>query len=100
MVAKKHAPPVVARTVKEFCKAYSVGHTMAYEEIGSGRLEALKSGRRTLITEEAAQRWLRSLPMFLPAGKTRIGANKGEQRRKRRYQRSSKYRNLHSADVR
>ena len=48
--------------IDEFCKRYSVGRTSAYAEIGSGRLRAVKVGRRTLITEADAEAWLAALP--------------------------------------
>lgn len=51
-----------AYTIAEFCRRNSVGRTMAYEEIKNGRLEAVKAGRRTLITAAAEQAWLATLP--------------------------------------
>jgi excisionase family DNA binding protein len=57
-----------AFSIDDFCSRYGIGRTTAYEEIRTGRLEAVKVGRRTLITEQAAQDWLSSLPK---AGKTR-----------------------------
>ena len=39
-----------------------VGRTTIYEEIKAGRLEARKLGARTIITHEALQAWLASLP--------------------------------------
>lgn len=51
-----------AYTVAEFCRRNSVGKTMAYDEIKNGRLEAIKAGRRTLITASAEQAWLATLP--------------------------------------
>jgi excisionase family DNA binding protein len=50
-----------ALSVEDFCRAYSVGKTTAYEEISSGRLRAVKAGRRTLIPDQAAIDWLKSL---------------------------------------
>jgi hypothetical protein len=38
-----------AITVKEFGARYHLGHTKIYEEIGAGRLRAVKCGSRTLI---------------------------------------------------
>jgi excisionase family DNA binding protein len=55
------APPR-AFSVTEFCGRYGIGRTNAYQEISAGRLRALKVGRRTLITQEAAETWLASLP--------------------------------------
>jgi excisionase family DNA binding protein len=50
-----------ALSVDDFCKSYSVGKTTAYEEINSGRLRAVKVGRRTLIPEQSAADWLKAL---------------------------------------
>jgi excisionase family DNA binding protein len=50
-----------AFSVEGFCHSYSVGKTTAYEEISSGRLRAVKAGRRTLIPEQSAADWLKSL---------------------------------------
>jgi excisionase family DNA binding protein len=57
-----------AFSIDDFCSRFGIGRTKVYEEIRSGRLEAVKVGRRTLITEQAGQEWLRSLPK---AGETR-----------------------------
>jgi excisionase family DNA binding protein len=51
-----------AFSIAVFCERYDVGRTCAYEEIKAGRLKALKVGRRTLITEESAEAWLKNLP--------------------------------------
>jgi excisionase family DNA binding protein len=51
-----------AFSINEFCNSYSVGKTTAYEEISSGRLHAVKVGRRTLIPETSAAEWLKSQP--------------------------------------
>lgn len=50
-----------ALSVEDFCNSYSVGKTTAYEEIAAGRLRAVKAGRRTLIPEQSAADWLKSL---------------------------------------
>lgn len=49
-------------TVKEFGARYRLGHTKIYEEIGAGRLRAVKCGARTLILARDATTWERSLP--------------------------------------
>jgi excisionase family DNA binding protein len=51
-----------AMSIGEFCQHYGIGRTTAYEEIKRGRLRGLKVGKRTLITEENAEDWLRRLP--------------------------------------
>lgn len=50
-----------ALTVRDFCQKYRIGNTKAYEEIGSGRLRAVKCGHRTLILVKDALAWERSL---------------------------------------
>jgi hypothetical protein len=54
-------PDPVARTIKDFCRAYGIGKTMAYELMGAGKLAAVKVGARTLITEESARAWFNAL---------------------------------------
>jgi hypothetical protein len=39
-----------------------IGKTKAYEEIRAGRLRAVKCGRATIITHDAYEAWLNSLP--------------------------------------
>lgn len=51
-----------AFSITEFCASYGVGKTTAYEEISSGRLHAVKVGRRTLIPETSAVAWLKAQP--------------------------------------
>ena len=51
-----------AFSVHEFCVRYGIGRTNAYQEIAAGRLRAVKVGRRTLITQDAAEAWLAMLP--------------------------------------
>jgi hypothetical protein len=53
---------VGAITIKEFGARYRLGHTKIYEEIGAGRLRAVKCGSRTLILARDAAAWERSLP--------------------------------------
>jgi excisionase family DNA binding protein len=55
------APPR-AFSITEFCRRYGIGRTNVYEQIAAGRLRAVKAGRRTLITLEAAEAWLAALP--------------------------------------
>jgi hypothetical protein len=53
-----------AMSVAQFCENYATGRTTAYQEINSGRLRARKCGKRTIITEDDAEDWLRSLPVI------------------------------------
>ncbi len=39
----------VARTVKDFCRAYGIGASKTYELIRNGKLQTVKVGTRTLI---------------------------------------------------
>ena len=56
-----------AMSIAEFCTRYGLGRTTVYEEIKSGRLRARKCGKRTLITDDDGEDWLRCLPMVAPA---------------------------------
>ena len=51
-------------SIAEFCERYGPGRTKAYEELKSGRLRAHKIGKRTIITEDDAEDWLRRLPLI------------------------------------
>jgi excisionase family DNA binding protein len=51
-----------AFSVDEFCARYGVGRTTAYEEIKAKRLQVVKAGKRTLVTADAAESWLKNLP--------------------------------------
>jgi hypothetical protein len=54
-----------AMNIAEFCERYATRRTTAYEELKSGRLRGRKIGRRTIITEDDAEAWLRHLPPFV-----------------------------------
>jgi len=49
-------------SISAFCIRYDIGRTTVYEEIKQGRLRALKCGKRTIITVDDAEAWLRLLP--------------------------------------
>jgi excisionase family DNA binding protein len=51
-----------ALSVNEFCRRYGVGRTTAYAEIKAGRLNVVKSGKRTLVPADEAESWLSNLP--------------------------------------
>ena len=57
------AIPVGAMTIAEFCAWARIGRTMAYAEIKAGRLVLRKAGAKSLVTRDAAETWLRSLPV-------------------------------------
>jgi excisionase family DNA binding protein len=50
-----------AFNIGEFCRRYGIGRTTAYAEVKAGRLALLKVGRRSLVTHDDAERWLREL---------------------------------------
>jgi Helix-turn-helix domain len=56
-----------AMSIVQFSEHYGVGRTKAYEELKSGRLRGRKIGKRTIITEDDAEDWLRRLPTIPPA---------------------------------
>ena len=49
-----------ALCVSAFCEIYSVGRTLAYSEIATGRLASFTIGRKRLIHADAAEAWLAS----------------------------------------
>jgi excisionase family DNA binding protein len=51
-----------AMSINEFCRRYNVGRTLAYDEINARRLRARKVGKRTIITDDDAEEWLKNLP--------------------------------------
>jgi excisionase family DNA binding protein len=57
-----------AMSVEEAAKAAGVGRTLLFEEIRKGRITARKVGRRTIITTEELDAWLRSLPKSTDVG--------------------------------
>jgi len=52
-----------AFSIEEFCRRFGIGRTKVYEELKRGRLRARKIGRRTIVTEDDAEAWLRRLPL-------------------------------------
>jgi Helix-turn-helix domain len=67
--AERHGfRPQRAMSVAEFCARYGPGRTSAYQEVKSGRLRARKIGKRTIITVDDAEDWLRCLPVIEAAG--------------------------------
>jgi excisionase family DNA binding protein len=52
-----------AMSVEQAAKAAGVGRTLLFEEIRRGRITARKVGRRTIITADDLDAWLKSLPI-------------------------------------
>ena len=48
---------IKAYRVKDFCKAYGVSRSFAYNEMKAGRLKYFKVGSMRLISYEAAEEW-------------------------------------------
>jgi|FLOH01.1.fsa_nt_gi excisionase family DNA binding protein len=47
--------------VNEFCKAHGLGRTKFYELVAAGKIELVKCGSTSLITNSAAQRFQAAL---------------------------------------
>jgi hypothetical protein len=60
-----------AMSIDQFRVRYGLGRTTTYEQINLGRLRARKCGKRTIITEDDAEDWLRSLPTITAENLTR-----------------------------
>lgn len=54
----------LAVTIPTACKLTSLARSSIYREIGSGRLLAIKAGKRTLIPMAAIKTWLANLPQI------------------------------------
>jgi hypothetical protein len=57
-----HLPHDGADSVERFAEKNAISRAQAFIEIASGRLIARKVGSRTIITQEDAAKWRRSLP--------------------------------------
>lgn len=53
--------------IPEFCAAHGISKTTCYDLLAAERLEAVKVGAKTLITEESRKRWRAALPRFRSA---------------------------------
>ena len=53
--------PRVTYSIEEFAALTGLGRTRVFEELKSGRLHAVKSGRRTLIPAAEVDAWVKSL---------------------------------------
>lgn len=53
MQTEKHDPPKIAYSIKEACKASSLGRTTLYAHIAANRLRAVRVGGRTVIPAES-----------------------------------------------
>jgi excisionase family DNA binding protein len=55
-------PQPYSLTIPAACARYGIGRTLLYELLGSGKIEAVKLGKRTLILAESVERYMESLP--------------------------------------
>jgi excisionase family DNA binding protein len=58
----------LAYGIEEFARVAGIGRTTIFEQIRMGKLHAIKRGRRTLITADAARAWLSDTPAEQGAG--------------------------------
>jgi excisionase family DNA binding protein len=63
----------IAYTIAEACDASRAGRTTLYKAIRSGKLRALKHGRRTIILRSDLLHWLESMPPVAPTDNRRKG---------------------------
>jgi excisionase family DNA binding protein len=59
--------PKRAYTVAEFCRAYGVSRSRAYELMAGNAIEYRQLGARRLILADSIDGWLASLPGNAPA---------------------------------
>ncbi len=62
IASKEESARSRAMNIDQFASNYCIGRTKAYQELQSGRLRGRKIGRRTIITTDDAEDWLRRLP--------------------------------------
>jgi excisionase family DNA binding protein len=67
-----------ALSVEEAAKAAGIGRTLLFDEIRKGRLTARKVGRRTIVTIDELDSWLKSLPKTADLRVRRDCLQKGE----------------------
>lgn len=53
-------------SVLEILEITGIGRTKLYQELNSGRLLAVKIGKRTCVTEASLEMWLSNLDGYLP----------------------------------
>ncbi len=63
MVLQRKIDPA-GLSVIEAARLAGVGRSTIYEELASGRLQARKLGRRTVILDADLRQWLASLPVM------------------------------------
>lgn len=56
----------VLYSISEVIEMAGIGRTRLYQELNSGRLKALKIGKRTCVTRANLEAWLLKLEGYLP----------------------------------
>ena len=64
-------------SMDDFAKRHSIGLSTVYGEIRSGRLQARKIGRRTVIAIDDAKMWIDRLPRVQPRTTADVGRDGG-----------------------
>jgi excisionase family DNA binding protein len=67
----------LAFSIEQAATLTGIGRTRLYQEISDGRLEARKAGKRTLITRDALERFIASLPSATEVGSIRASRSLG-----------------------
>lgn len=65
MKSLKQAIPLSERltlTIDEFCESTGLGRSTVYKAVAAGDLTLCKYGKRTLITQEEARRFIANMP--------------------------------------
>jgi excisionase family DNA binding protein len=63
----------LALSIPEAAETSGVGRSSIYKEIATGRLRAVKRGRRTLILSDDLKAWLLALQPVLPKRSSGLG---------------------------
>jgi excisionase family DNA binding protein len=82
---KTEAIEPITATIPTASLISGLGRTTIYQRIKEGKIEAIKSGDRTLIVVESLREYLRELPAYRPEIQTRKmrAAVAGRQARRR-----------------
>ena len=63
-----------ALTINEFCDRYGICRETAYQQIRTGKLRAVKLGRRTVLLAPDVDAWAASLPELRAVGREQASA--------------------------
>ncbi len=53
---------IIARTIADAARVSGLGRTTLYNLIGSGKIEAVKAGGKTLVLDKSLRGYVESLP--------------------------------------